>query len=408
MVLQIAWRGLWRNRRRTLLSSGAIAFTVFLLTFMLALQIGTYDQMVDFSTRLMHGHIQLQHRAFMEDPQIEHFIDGSSALADRLRARPDIEVVGRRAVGFMVASTDSASEVAQVMAVEPQQERLLSSLPEMISAGRYLEPTDSAAAVLGGRLAHNLGVGVGDEVVLLGTTPDGGMAAMAVQVVGLLSIAQRELDRILMLVPLPYFQQQLALEDGAHQIVLRIGDLGMAERLAEAINLGELAGTSTVAYSWAQLIPDIVAAMDMKLRSQYVTAVVLAIMVTVSIANTFLMMIFERTREFGMMKAIGMRTGSIIALLQTEALLLCLLGVAAGMLLATAVVLPLSSNGVVISSAQSEMMAQMAAPDRLYPALGAVALGLPPVLMLVTTQVAALIPGLRLRRLEPATAMRDR
>lgn len=375
--------------------------------FMLAVQLGTTDQVIEFATKQLYGHLQLQHQAFMEDPTLDHNIPNSTALANALRALPDVEVVGRRAQGFFVASTDAGSEVAQVLAVEPERELELSSLPDLIVEGRYLEQGDQAAAVLGSRLAAHLEVGVGDEVVLLGSTEKGGSVATAVRVVGILDIAQRELDRILMLVPLGYFQQEVELEDRVHQIVLRLGDLGRAEALAKALNLGKLAGTSTVAYSWLDLMPDMVAALEYKVRSQYVLAVVLAIMVTVSIANTFLMMIFERTRELGMMKALGMRPAQLIGMLQLEALLLCLVGLGAALLLAAAVVLPLSSTGFVISSTQSQMMQQMQAPDRLYPALTPVAVIYPCLLFVLTTQVAALIPALRLRRLDPVEALRE-
>ncbi len=322
-------------------------------------------------------------------------------LMETCHARPILAAVDA------VASTGTGTEVAQVLAVEPQQELRLSSLPELVVEGRYLTAGDDAAAVLGSRLAAHLGAGIGDEVVLLGSTGRGGSVATVATVVGIVDIAQRELDRILMLVPLGYFQHEVELEDHVHQIVVRLGDLERAEALATALNLGELAGTGTVAYSWRELMPDMVAALEFKLRSQYLVAVVLAIMVTVSIANTFLMMIFERTRELGMMKALGMRSAQLIGMLQIEALLLCLIGLASALLLVAAVVLPLGSTGLVVSATQSEMMRQMQAPDRLYPALTPLAVGYPCLLFMLTTQVAALIPALRLRRLDPVEALRE-
>ena len=406
LAVQLAWRNLWRNPRRTLLSASAIAFTIFLVMLTLALNVGTFGQMIEFITAQLHGHLQLQHPAYRDDPLLEHRIADSSLLAERLRAEPLVRVVGRRAIGHFVASGDESSDVAQVLAVEPEREAELSTLSETLVTGRYLRPGDRAHAVLGGRLAAQLGVGVGDEVVLLGTTETGGMAALAAEVVGILAIAQRELDRTLMVVPLRWFQEEVELADSAHQIVVRLADLDQASLLAQRLN-ESLDEEEAVARGWRELIPDIVGAMEYKMSSQFIVAIVLAIMVTISIANTFLMMVYERTRELGMLRAVGMRTGLLMGVLQLEALLLWAVGAVLGVFVAVVVIGILSRVGISMPADElTDLMQQFAAPERMYPALSTLGVVFPLVLLLVTTQLAALVPVARLRKLDPAAAMR--
>jgi ABC-type lipoprotein release transport system permease subunit len=291
-------------------------------------------------------------------------------------------------------------------AVEPQRERALSTLPDDVSRGRYLNAEDEAAAVLGWKLAENLGVGLGDEVVLMGTTRDHGAVFFLVSVVGLLDVVADPLDETLMLIPLRLYQQEMGLEGRSHQIVLKVQDINDAPRLADDFARRFLDGTDDVALSWRQLIPDVVDMMQFKLNSMFAVFGLLALMVSLSIGNTFMMTIFERTPEFGMLMAVGMRPHFIIGMLQVEALIMCVIGLLAGFVLSLVVLLA-GRNGIPVNNEMAEVLAQLAGPDRLVPELQAWMLVVPAMFMVVATQLASLIPGLRLRHLQPVEALAE-
>jgi ABC-type lipoprotein release transport system permease subunit len=157
---------------------------------------------------------------------------------------------------------------------------------------------------------------------------------------------------------------------------------------------------------WQRLLPDMVQAIELDRLTNLLFFVLLGTMVVFSIANSFVMTVFERTREFGMLIAVGMRPGQLQRLVQLEALLVCGGGVLLGALLSLALVLLLARVGVPIPGEADAMMRRFQLPDRMYPVLDAKAILLPALLMLLATQVAAALPTLRIRWLQPVAALR--
>ena len=229
----IAWRNLWRNRKRTLLSAGAIAFSVALLTFAMSMQSGTYATMVDNATRLLDGHIQLQRRGYLDDPRIESAIDSAAERVAQVRAVPGVVAAAPRIAAFALVSGNDRSYGAQLLGVDPAAERALSSLPDMLTEGRYIE--GGAQAYAGRVLARNLGVSVGDQIVVLGTAANGGVAALAVTLVGTFASGIPELDRQLLQVPYAPVAEAFEMHDAAHAIVVRAESVPRAAAVADAL-----------------------------------------------------------------------------------------------------------------------------------------------------------------------------
>lgn len=399
----IAWRNLWRNRRRTWLTSGGIAFAVWLLIFAISMQDGSFEVMVDNGARLMLGHAQIQHPAYQDDPRMEYTITETASLLTMLRKDPRVTAASPRAQSFALASRGERSFGAQVMGVDAAEEARWSSLPGMIDVGRYLE--NPGEAVLGAVLARNLGASVGDEIVLLGTAKEGGVAAIVANVVGLIESGQTALDRSVLQIPIDDFRAAWNMgPDEAHLIVV-LTDSVMASRdvVAELAASGQ---NGWRALDWRELMPELVQTIDIKQVSTALFFGLIAIVVTFSIVNTFMMTVFERTPEFGMLMAIGMKPGSIMLQLSIEALFLALLGVAVGVFLALLFLIPLAQVGMPLPAAATEVLAEYNMPDRMYPSFSVVAAVTSGAIMLIGTQIAAFIPALRIRRMRPVEALR--
>jgi len=399
----IAWRNLWRNRRRTWLTSGGIAFAVWLLIFSISMQDGSFEVMVDNGARLMLGHAQIQHPAYQDDPRMEYTIDEVAKLLTMITSHPDVLAASPRAQSFALVSRGERSFGAQIMGVDAYEEARWSSLPTMIGAGRYLE--GSGEAVLGSVLARNLGASVGDEVVLLGTAKEGGVAAIVADVVGLIESGQTALDRAVLMIPIDDFRAAWNMgSDEAHLIVVLTDSvMGSSEVVAELAANDE---DGWRALGWRELMPELVQTIDIKQVSTALFFGLIAIIVTFSIVNTFMMTVFERTPEFGMLMAIGMKPGSIMLQLSMEALFLALLGVAAGVFLALLFLIPLAQVGMPLPAAATEVLAQYNMPDRMYPSFSVTAAVISGAIMVIGTQIAAFIPALRIRRLRPVEALR--
>lgn len=403
-LVLIAWRNLWRNRRRTWLTSGGIAFAVWLLVFAMSMQDGTFEIMVDNGARLALGHVQIQHADYQDDPRMEYTLAGSGMLRDRADAHPAVTTASERVQAFALVNHGERSFGAQILGVDFVREGSWSSLPGMVSEGRYL--AGPGEAFIGSLLARNLGVSSGDEIVLLGTAREGGVAAAVADVVGIFTSGQSELDRALMQIPIKDFRAAWAMApDEAHAIIILASSVAESVEVAAALRPGLEADVRVL--DWRDLMPQAVQTIDIKFIGTLLFFGLVAIIVTFSIVNTFMMTVFERTPEFGMLMAIGMKPGRIMVQLSLEALFLALLGVLIGLLLAAVVMLPLARIGIPLPASATEMLVQYNMPDRMYPSFSNLAAGSAALIMLTGTQLAAFIPALRIRRMRPVEALRS-
>ena len=397
----IAWRNLWRNRRRTFFTAGGIAFACLLLLFSRSMQLGSYKGMIDAATGMLSGHIQVQHQKFFDDPKLEYAVAGADVRAARLRQHPDVQVASPRAQAFALLSVGEKSFGAQVIGVVPEAERELSTLLKTIVEGEYLSGGEEA--VIGRALSRNLGAGVGDELLVLGSGKEGGVAALALTIAGIFDTGQAELDRGLVVVPLQTFREGFYLEGEAHQVVIKLRDVEATDRVIAEIN--EQLPAGVVARSWRELLPDVVQGIALDRVSARLFYGILTLIVLFSIINTFVMTVFERTREFGMLLAIGMHPWRIIAMLQLEALWLALIGGVLGALLATPVLAWLILSG--IPTAEFADVAQnILLPSHIKGAFELDQLAMVPLIFIIGCQLAALVPGLRVLHLRPVEALR--
>lgn len=397
----IAWRNLWRNRRRTLFTAGSIAFACLLLMFSRSLQLGSYTGMIDAATELFAGHAQVQHRDFLDDPRLRYRINDAAALAQQVAAVPGVASVALRGQAFALLSVDERGFGAQVMGVQPAAEQAMSTLPTALVTGRYLQAGDEA--FIGSTLARNLGAQVGDELVVLGTGPEGGVAALALTIVGIFETGQVELDRGLVQVPLDVFQQGFYLEDQVHQLALSLHRVEEIESVALAVK--RLLPEGLAFRGWQELMPDVVQGIAIDRATNRLFYLILTLVVLFSIVNTFIMTVFERTREFGMLLAIGMRPWRLIRMVQLEALWLTLLGSVIACVLAVPMLVWLSQVGIPVSGME-DLLGGFAFPSHLKAEISLPDLGAIPLVFIIGCQLSALLPALRLRRLDPVEALR--
>jgi len=403
LSIRIGWRNLWRNRRRTWLTAGGIAFSVFLVVSFMALQIGQYDVMTENATALMAGHLQVQNEAYLEDNRFEDTIEHASQVLATVRATAGIASVAPRVETFALTSVGERSFGAQVLGIDIAAELETVRFVKMLKEGRTLEGPDDA--VLGAVLARNLGAGIGEEVVVLGTGKEGGVAAMVLTVVGLLETGMADLDRVLMLASIDQVQAGFGLEDEVHSLIIRANDVEDGPALVRQLQ-AELPDQLQVR-NWDLVMPELKQGIEVdRIGGRIMYGIIMALVVF-SVVNSFIMTVFERTREFGMLLAIGMRPLRIILMLQWEALFVCFLGVSIGLLLAMGLTLWLMDVGIYLGQEMQDYARQFYMPDRMYPALSIEALIVSPVVMLIGTQLAAFLPALRIRHLKPVEALRS-
>ncbi|MEP6388668.1 MAG: FtsX-like permease family protein [Halioglobus sp.] len=402
---RLAWRNLWRHSRRTWLTVGAMVFCNVLLVFLISLQLGSYKMMIDNTLNAFTGHAQIQHAKYLDEQKMRQSVPDVAALAARVRARDGVAAASARAVAFALASSDERSFGIQISGVEPDFEPGVSSFPGLVSQGRYLSAGAQDEIVIGTILAENLKVGVGDELTFLGSGLDGSFAAAVATVVGIVATGFDEADRGVAQVPLSWFQQVFAMGDHGHAVVMRAQYIDAVPILVEQLR-ASLAGQSVLTVrDWDALQPGLRQAIASDMASAWFMYAVLIVLVAFSVLNTQLMSVLERTREFGVMLALGMHPSKLARLVGIETMLMSLLGLLFGVLLGAALTAYLSVVGFYYPGME-EMAARFNLPDRMYPEISVLSLFWGPLIVFVFALLAAVYPALRLYRLLPVAAMR--
>jgi ABC-type lipoprotein release transport system permease subunit len=401
----LAWRNLWRHARRTWLTVGAMVFCNLLLVFLISLQLGSYQMMINNSLAMVSGHLQVQHRDFMADQRMRDSVPGVVALADAVRAALGVEAVAARGQAFALASSDDRSFGVLVTGVQPLREPEVSSFPGLVSRGRYLQADDRDAIVIGAVLARNLQVELGDELTFLGSGRDGSFAAGIAIVVGIVETGIADIDRVVAQVPLAWFQDVFTMGDHGHAVVVRLPELDTVPTAVKTVQGLVASDESLRVLDWDALQPGLRQAIQSDMASAWLMYGVLIVLVAFSVLNTQLMSVLERTREFGVMLALGMRPGRLARLVGMETLLMAGLGLGLGLLLGALLIWYLSVFGFTYPG-MAEMAARFNMDERMYPEVSVLALAWGPTTVFVFSLLAAVYPSLRLFRLQPVAAMR--
>lgn len=405
ITLRLAWRNLWRQPRRTWLTTGAMVFSNVLLVFMISLQFGMYGLMIDNTLKMLTGHLQVQAPGYKDEQKIRQVVPDIAALAGTLRAELDSNRVAARAAAFALASSADRSYGVQVFGVEPAYEPVVSSLPGLVREGRFLDDPDAAEIVIGRVLARNLRVAVGDELTLLGTGRDGSFAAAVATVVGIYESGIADMDRALAQLPLGFFQDVFAMQGAGHQIVLEADNLQAVAALKARVGTLLPFGEDLVVHDWDALQAGLKQMIQADISSAFFMYAVLVVLVAFSVLNTQLMSVLERTREFGIVMALGLTPARLGRLVMLETAMMGVIGLLFGALLGGLVTWWFSVHGFTYPGLE-ELSSMLNLPDRMYPRVTFVSLMIGPAVVLLFTLLSALYPAFRLRRLEPVEAMR--
>ena len=404
VVQRLAWRNLSRLSRRTWLTVGGMVFCNALLVFMISTQLGSYALMIDGTLGVLTGHLQVQEQRYNEEPRMRYTVPDGEALAGQLREATGRDAIAARGSAFALASSEDRSFGIQILGVQPAHEHKVSTLPGLVRQGRYLQDNNAAEIVVGSVLARNLKIGMGDEVTFLGSGRDDSFAAGVATVVGIINSGMTDLDRSVAEIPLGYFQSVFAMDSDVHSIVVKVDDLDEVTPLKATI-AGLLPAADLAVLDWDELQPGLRQAIAADMFSAFVMYAVLIVLVAFSVLNTQLMSVLERTREFGVMTALGVGPGQLGRLVLLETAIMSLLGLVLGCLLGGLFTAWLGQVGFTLDGME-EAMERYNISGRIYPQLSPVSLLAGPAVVFIGGMLAAIYPALRLYTLQPVAAMR--
>ncbi len=400
-IPKMAWRNLWRNRRRSVVTIGAMSFALLILLlyagivegFMVAME----DDVLDYEV----GDLQVFAGGYLDNPSLYSRIDDPEALLAELDAA-GYPASARLLAGGLAAAGDLSAGVS-FRGVEVEREARVSRVHERLAEGRWLDPSDGHGVVLGRRLAQILEAGPGSELVVLSQGADGSIANDLYAVRGVLGTVADATDRAAVFMNAGAFRELMVVPAGAHQIVVRRPGEGTLEAAAERVR-GLAPGLDV--RTWRQLMPMIATMIDSVRSIIYIIFFVAYVAVGILILNAMLTAVFERIRELGILKALGMGPGEVLALIAMETAMQAAIAIAVGVTLSLPAMLYLSRVGIDVGTLGGASMAGLAMRPVWYGIYNLESFPGPIVVLLIITFLAALYPALKAAWIRPVAAIR--
>jgi ABC-type lipoprotein release transport system permease subunit len=331
MYLTLAWRNIWRNKRRSLITILSITFAVLLACFTRSMQLGSYARMIDNSVRFYTGYIQIHKNGYWNDKVIDNSIEYDTTLINKTKRIGGVELCVPRLESFALASFQSQTKGTIVMGVDPEKETELTKVKDKLIKGKYLDPSDEGILVSEG-LADYLNVSIGDTVTMLSQGYHGANAAGLFPVRGIVKFPLPQQNNQTVFMTLTHAQWFYAAPNLITSLCFLIDDPDHTTRIANQMR-AKLNPEEFEVMGWRQLVPDLIQSIELDNISGQIMLWILYLVIGFGMFGTYLMMTAERKFEFGIMVAVGMKRLRLQAMMFLEILLMTVAGVVSGILL---------------------------------------------------------------------------
>ena len=404
IYLKLAWRNLFRNKRRTFLSALAIGVGIAALIFVDALLIGWKENMIRTATSTFMGQGQVHHKGYRETLEVDKTIDHPQKKVNKLKSNPDIQWVTRRTQTFgMIASPENVQSIL-INGIDPEAEKEMSKLDEAIIKGNFLEKDNGNNKMLiGKKLADILGVDLGDKVILTVAQAKTGQTAQEMfRIGGIFEFKIRQMDRSMAFIDLQRSQKLLGIKDNVHEIAFTFKNQELSSHPEHPV-WTLLDDPNLEVLSWLALMPELKAMLKWLNVSMFIMSGILFCIVAAGIVNTLFMSLYERMFEFGVLRAVGTRPGNLALLIVLEAGALAVISAVFGSVMGGVLVQIFSKLGLNYSDTE---FVNVAIIDRIYPVMEPYQFIVYPLALIFFTMVIGLYPAIHAARMTPSKAMK--
>ncbi|MCB9673131.1 MAG: ABC transporter permease [Alphaproteobacteria bacterium] len=400
---RMAWRNVWRNPRRSGVTIAAMAFALWVMVLYAGLVDGMLIGMQKDVLDLEVGEIQIHATGYRDDPSIYSQVPDSAKVVKTLEDAGFRASARLTAGGLGASSTTSAGVL--LTGLDPAHDGRVSELGERVQDGSWVDPARPDGVVIGRRLAKSLGIRLGDELLVLSQGADGSVANGLFTVTGVLGVVGDGIDRTGVFMNEGAFRDLMAVPTGAHQITLRTPPgLQLAEAKAKVMDLVP----DTEVETWRELLPTVATMLDSTRGLITVVFFIVYVAIAILVLNAMLMAVFERIREFGVMKAIGVGPGAVLGMITLETLFQTLIAMAIGLTAAAPVAAYLAKVGVDVGVLGGTSMLGVSMQQRWTGVYGPGTVIGPVVALAIMVTLAVLYPAAKAAWIRPLDAMRYR
>ncbi len=397
----MAWRNVWRNQRRTTVTIGAMTFALFMMILYAGLMDGYLLGMERAILDLEVGDVQIFAGDFRENPSLYTTIDDPEAVLAPLVAQGF--AASGRVLAFGLAAAGESSAGVSFRGVDVARDATVTRIQEVVAQGRWLDPLDPKGVVLGRRLARMLSVGLGDELVVLTQSSDGAMAYDLYTVRGVLRGIADATDRSGVFMNAAALRELVLVPGGVHQIIVRRPDNVALDRAAERV--ADVARGLDV-QTWRQLMPTISSLLESSRGVMIAMYFIIYLAIGMLVLNAMLMAVFERIRELGVLKALGVGPFRVLRLILLECGIQTVIALVIGVLLAIPAVVYLSTNGILLAGLAGTSIMGIAMEPVWRAAISMPVLTTPILILVLIVFAAVLYPALKAATIQPVEAMR--
>ena len=403
ILIKLAWRNIFRNKRRTFIAATAIGIGLAALIFVDAFMIGMSENMVQTATSTFLGDAQIHRVGFRDAQEVSLTIQALDEVTERLAQETIVEHFTQRTIASAMITSPANVSAINLVGVHPPTEKFLSEIDDAITEGAYFEGDNSRDIVVGAKLAETLEIELADRVVLtVAQAESGDLSQEMFRISGIYQFAGEEMNSGMAFVQIEKAQEMLAIGNEAHEIAIKFTSITYSQD-ATLPFWETYSEHGNEALSWTELMSQLTVILQVTEYGKYIMGVILFFVVIFGIINTLFMSLYERMFEFGVLRAVGTRPFGMARVILFEAGALAVVSIGLGMILGFILTAVLSHIGLDYTGIE---MVGVTVQEFIYPVMKVEQFMIYPVWLFVFTIIAGLYPARYAAKMSPADAMR--
>ena len=402
--IKLAWRNLWRNRRRTIIAVSSIVFSVLLASWMRSMQEGSYDSMIENSVKFYSGYLQIQDTAFWDERTLENSFKPTPELISKIKKTKDVTLVSNRIESYALAANQLKSKPALVLGIEPEAEDRITNISKKIKAGSFLKNGDKGAILCEG-LANYLKLNVGDTLVMISQGYHGISASGLFIVKGIMKHPIAEFNNNTIYLDIETARDFYSAYGLSTSMVIMTSDHYEVKHIKREV--AKILPPNNRVMTWVDMQPDLEQLIESDRAGGIIMLGILYMIIAFGMFGVVLMMVKERTREFGVIHALGMQKSKLSIVMFFETIFIGLIGCVTGVIISYVFCLYFYYNPIPLSEEMAKAYEQYGMEPYMYFSLKASLFYSQMILVFLISIVISIFPVYNISRLNITKAMRS-